>query len=283
MVRRGWTQIEVLAGWTQMIRGRRLPSVQWPSARQDISKRSQSAVLKIQAPRQYPPKTDPLKSKITRFDAVLKAFGQEQSEAVRVWRKLSRRPRRRVFQSLKTPPGANRGVSCGSECENGSGGFIGSYGADDIAELWVLEDALAMVRGATPGRTREILRARGEALREGTGSSGRSVEGADSTGGRVGGGEPSFGSSPSREDFSRDQSGTANRPSLARGCSIEGSFASTSFWVRRRRDGVGASFEDRICVDVQFDGGGRQESSPRDRRWKRTICVVRMWYKSVRA
>ena len=81
------------------------------------------------------------------------------------------------------------------------------------------------------------------------------------------------------EDFNRDQSKIAH----ARGCSIEGSCASASFWVRRRRDGFGASIQDRICTDVQFDRGGRQGTSSRDRRWKRTMCIMRMWCKSVRA
>ena len=39
MVRKGWTQIDVLEG-AQIIRGHRPPSVQWPSAPQEIPKRS---------------------------------------------------------------------------------------------------------------------------------------------------------------------------------------------------------------------------------------------------
>ena len=58
---------EVPAGWTQIIRGRRPPSVQWP--------------VRIQAPKQQSlPKTDPVKSKIMRLEAALTALGQEQSE-----------------------------------------------------------------------------------------------------------------------------------------------------------------------------------------------------------
>ena len=62
---------------------------------------------------------------------------------------------------------------------------------------------------------------------------------------------------------------------------IEGSCA--SLWARRRRDGVGASFQNRICIDVRFDRGGRQEASSRDRRWKWTMCIMRIWCKSVRS
>ena len=91
-------------------------------------------------------------------------------------------------------------------------------------------------------------------------------------------GEPPVGHG---EDFNRDQFERANRPSHARGCSIEGSCA--SLWVRRRRDGVGASFQNRICIDVRFDRGGRQETSSRDRRWKWTMCIMRIWCKSVRS
>ena len=71
MVRRGWTQIEVPAGWTQIIRHRRRPSVQWPSARKEIPKRTQSAVSRIQVPKQFLPKTDPVKSKIMEATASL--------------------------------------------------------------------------------------------------------------------------------------------------------------------------------------------------------------------
>ena len=165
----------------------------------DTSKRSQSAVLKIQAPRQYPPKTDPLKSKITRFEAALNSFRQEQLEAMRVWRKLSKKAKTEgISESQDTtrrPPEVSLAEANAKMVREGSLAATGPTTSQNCwfsRMRWRWSVPHCRSSGATPGRTREILRARGEAPREGTGSCGRSVEGADSTGGRVGGGEASL-------------------------------------------------------------------------------------------
>ena len=172
-------------------------------------------------------------------------------------------------------------------------GSLAALGPDDVAERRVLEDALAKVRAraivAPIGqRLDECEKFCERAAKR------RSIEGADAERGRVGGGEASVGRSPSRscsptysatshlkdgrvdaspesrcsvggrseaeppvchrEDFSGDQSETTSRTSVARGGSIEGSCAFSSFWFLR--DGVGASRQVRISVDVRVDRGG---------------------------
>ena len=110
----------------------------------------------------------------------------------------------RVSRHHQSP---TRGVSCRSECENGSSpGFSGSVGSrrhcgKSCSRGCVGEGPCtshSCTSWATFRRVREVLRAGGEASREGSGSSGRSVEGADAERGRVGGGEASVGSSPNR-------------------------------------------------------------------------------------
>ena len=70
MVRRGWTQIEVPQGWTQVIHGRQDSSQRIPSAASPKG-RSQPDVKSTSAP----------ESKVGRFEAALKVMGEEQSEA----------------------------------------------------------------------------------------------------------------------------------------------------------------------------------------------------------
>ena len=151
MVRRGWTQIEVPAGWTQIIRGRRPPSVQWPNARQETPKRNPSATSKVQAPRQQSTPKDPVKARISRFEAALKALGQEQSDA-------------RVFleEALKkakteAPSGSRDTTSHPPEVSVAEANAkvarlecsLSALGPDDAAERRVLEEALTKVRART--------------------------------------------------------------------------------------------------------------------------------------
>ena len=81
MVRRGWTQIEVPKGWTQVIRGRRPPSVKWPvTEEKGDGKRNLSAASSSQkkAPSQSKP-APKAQSKVDRLQAALKALGREES------------------------------------------------------------------------------------------------------------------------------------------------------------------------------------------------------------
>ena len=152
--------------------------------------------------RRFRPKTDPAKSKITRFEAALKALGQEQSEAraclEEALKKAKTEGSAESRDTTSRPPEASLAEANAkiSRLE----GSLAALGPDDIAERRVLEDALAKVRA------RAIVAPVGQRLDEcekyceqrGTGSCVRSIEGADSTRGRVGKGETLFGSSPIR-------------------------------------------------------------------------------------
>ena len=62
---------------------------------------------------------------------------------------------------------------------------------------------------------------------------------------------------------------TTSRASVARGGSIEGSCAFSSFWFHR--DGVGANRQVKISVDIRVDRRGRQETPPSE--WR--TCTVK--------
>ena len=86
MGRKGWTQIEVPSGWTQIIRGRRPPSVQWPPAdrRRQDSKRNPSAASKnrSQVPQQVHAKvTITPDTKVGRLEAARSALEAALKEA----------------------------------------------------------------------------------------------------------------------------------------------------------------------------------------------------------
>ena len=248
MVRRGWTQIDVPAGWTQVIRGRRPPSVQWLSARQEAQKRSQSAVSK-QAPRQSS-KVDPLTSKIMRIETALKALGPEQLEARTCLEEVLKKAKTEGSESRNAssrPPEASVAEANAKIVRLQSS--LAALGPDDVAERRVLEDALAKVRA------RAIVAPIGQRLDECE----KFFERAEK---RV---------EKAREDFSGDESETTSRASVARGGSISCEFHSLWF----HRDGVGASCQVRISVDVPVDRGGRQETPPSEWRNHTMKCKSR--------
>ena len=285
MVRRGWTPIFFPAGWTQIIRCRRPPSVQWPIVHKEIPKRSHSPVSRIQAPKQQslPKTTDPVKSKIMRIEAALTALGQEQSEARASLEEALKKARTQVPESRDTtsrPPEASLAEANAKIVR--LEGSLAALGPDDIAERRVLEDALAKVRA------RAIIAPVGQRLDECKKCCERAAKRLEKAQevvcealnlrSHVAQLEGDLRQSHrlATEKISAETSLKQRIDLLMQEvASFEGPRASTSFWGHRV--GVGASLQVRICVNVRFDRGGRQKTQMARRR-----CAVK-WCKSAGA
>ena len=275
------------------------------------------------AGQQPPSKVDPSKLKVKRLESALNALGPEQSAAraclEEVLKKAKTEGSTESRDTTSRPPEASLAEANSKMVR--LQGSLAALGPDDIAERRVLEDALAKVRAraivAPVGQRLDECEKFCERAAKRVEKARRSVEGSDEERGGVGGGEASFGSTPSRscsppssaacrprdqrgdaseesccpvgrrfeaeppiscrEDFSGDQSETTSRGSVTRGGSIESSCAWSSIWFSCYRDGVGASRHVRVCVDVEFDRRGRQETSSSEWWW-----AVK-WHKSVGA
>ena len=83
MVRKGWTRIEVPEGWTQLIRGPRPPSVQWPRAVLHSQKQGTRNLSAASSRDSVPAmKSKVVKdTKVARLEVALSALGDQESTA----------------------------------------------------------------------------------------------------------------------------------------------------------------------------------------------------------
>ena len=126
----------------------RPPSVQWPSARQEVPKRSQSAVSKQAVPAAAFIEGGPIEVEDHEVRGCVEGVGAGTVGSPHEFGGSSQEGQdggfNRVSRHHQSP---TRGVSCRSKCENISfQGSLAALGPDDIAEWRVLEDALAKVR-----------------------------------------------------------------------------------------------------------------------------------------
>ena len=218
MVRRGWTQIDVPAGWTQIIRGS--PSSLSAVAQRTPGGTEAQSVSRFEggSPAAAFIEGGPIEIEDQEARVCVECLGTGTVGSPYVFGVSPQEGQDGGINRVRHHQSTTREASLAEVNAKmvRLQGSLAALGPDDISERRVLEDegpctSHCCTSWATFGRVREVLRAGGEASREGSGSSGRSVEGSDVERGGVGGGEASFGSIPSRS-CSSPSSSAANYP-----------------------------------------------------------------------